>query len=79
MLWTNEKTIEDALTLPEGRYCADFGIRIEQSVAPDRVIEAAQAIKNAGVQVTVATQAAILVKAQELGVAFTDWAPLKLM
>ena len=73
-IWTQNDSIEAALNLPEGRYAADFGFLVQQSVSPDNVIEAAQAFKESGKEVMVASQSALLVKAQEEGIAFQDWA-----
>lgn len=63
-----------SLELPEGRYAADFGFLVEQSVNPDYVLGAAQSIIESGESVTVASQAKLMVLAQEKGLAFTDWA-----
>jgi hypothetical protein len=65
---------EQALELPQGSYAADFGFLVEQSVNPDHVLEAAQAIKNAECDVKAATQAKVMFLAQDKGLAFTDWA-----
>ena len=73
-IWTQNNTIEEALSLPEGSYAADFGFLVQQSVNPDHVLIAAQAIKENNIECTVASQAGLLVKAQESKVAFTDWA-----
>lgn len=79
-IWkTTENSVEDALNLPEGSFAADFGFWVEQSVSPDRVLEAATAFKEQEVEVTVASQAALIVKAQEKDIAFTDWAKLAVM
>lgn len=77
-VWTQNNTVEEALSLPEGRYCADFGFKVEQSVEPDHVLLAAQAIIDNKIQCTVASQAAIIVKAKQAGVAFDSWAELSL-
>jgi len=92
-IWTQSGTIAEALGLPEGRYAADVwveqganpehtyaadvGLWVEQDVDPEHTMIAANAIKNSGEEVMVATQAGLIVKAQELGVAFTDWCPLR--
>lgn len=74
-VWNSQKhTAEQALDLKEGVYVADFGIRIQQSVESDHTLEAAQALIDANIEVTAASQAKIIVLAQEKGVAFTDWA-----
>jgi hypothetical protein len=67
---------EEALSLPEGKYIS--GIGIEQQVERETTLEAATAIINGGLQVKAATQARIIVKAQERGVAFQDWTPLRM-
>jgi hypothetical protein len=77
-VWTQNNTVEEALSLPKGRYCADFGFRVEQSVEPDHVLLAAQALIDGNIQVTVASQAAIIVKAKQAGVAFENWAELSM-
>lgn len=77
-VWTQNNTVEEALSLPEGRYCADFGFRIAQSVERDHVLLAAQALIDNKIQTTVASQAGIIVKARQAGVAFEDWAELSM-
>lgn len=78
-IWTQNNTIEEALSLPEGSYAADFGFLVQQSVSPDSTLTAAQTIIDNQIQCTVASQAAIIVKAKESGVAFQNWADIKLM
>lgn len=73
-IWTQDNTVAEALELPEGRMAADLGFLVQQSVSPDNVLIAAQAFKDSGEPITVATQAALIVKAQEQEIAFTDWA-----
>ena len=73
-VWNQSNSVEEAFELPEGRYGADFGFVVEQSISPHHVLEAATAIKESGKACTVASQAQLIVKAQEMGVAFTDWA-----
>jgi hypothetical protein len=76
--WNSQtNTIEEALDLPKGSYAANFGFLVEQSVNPEHVLEAAEAIKNHEINAIVASQAGLICKAQELGVAFQDWAELK--
>ena len=72
---TENKSI-DALELPTGRYAANFGFLCEQSVSPDQTLTAAEAIIESGNEVVAVSQAGLICKAQELEVAFTDWAPL---
>lgn len=76
-VWNSKKnTAEEALNLPKGRYCADVGFNVEQSVQPDYTLEAAQALIDSGVDKTVASQAKLYVVAQESGVYFQDWGKL---
>lgn len=78
-VWTQNNSVEEALSLPEGTYCANFGFLVQQSVEPDYVLMAAQAIIDNNIQCTVASQAAIIVKAKQAGVAFDTWAELSLI
>lgn len=78
-IWTQENTVAEALELPLGCYAADLGFLCQQSVSPDDVLTAAQAFKDSETPVTVASQSALLVKAQEQGLALTDWAKLVLV
>jgi hypothetical protein len=77
-IWeSNQNTLAEALELPEGRYVADFGINIEQSVEPHHTLEAAKAFVDNGIEIIVASQAQLIVEAQKNQIAFQDWAPLK--
>jgi hypothetical protein len=76
-VWTQDNTVQEALQLPVGSYAADFGFLVQQSVNPKHVLEAAQAFKESNTEVMVASQAGLLVKAQEAGLAFETWAPIK--
>ena len=79
-VWTQNNSVEQALSLPKGRYCANFAsLCFQQSVEPDYVLMAAQAIIDNNIQCTVASQAAIIVKASQAGVAFDTWAELSLI
>lgn len=78
-IWTENNTVEEALNLREGTYCADFGFLVQQSVDSYHVILAAQAIIDNKISCTVASQAEIIVKAKQAGVAFKDWAELKIV
>lgn len=79
-IWTTTKnTVEEALSLPEGKIAANFGFWVQQSVSPDSVLEAATILKEKEIEVTVASQAALIVKAQKEGIAFEDWAELAVM
>lgn len=78
-VWTQSNSSEEALSLPKGAYCANFGFWVQQSVEPDHVIVAAQAIIDNNIQCVAASQAAIIVKAKQAGVAFQAWAELSLM
>lgn len=80
-VWNSlNNSAKEALELHEGRYAADFGgLGIEQSVEPDTVFEAAEALVNAGIEVKAASQAKVIVLAQEHEVAFDDWAPLRMI
>ena len=76
---STDNSPEQALDLPKGSFAADFGFLVQQSVEPDHVLEAALALVETGKSVVAASQAKIIVAAQENGVAFTDWAPLKMI
>lgn len=78
--WKGGGTLDDALSLPLGRYCANFGFWVDQSVEPQHVQHAVDAI-NENVEhgaMTFVSQAQIIVKAQEENLAFADWAELNL-
>lgn len=76
---SKENKPAEILSLPEGRIAADFGFLVEQSISPDNVLDAAIAVCEAELDLTVATQAKLMVLAQEHELAFQTWAPLKLM
>jgi hypothetical protein len=78
-IWTQNDSVEKALELPKGRYAANFGFWVEQSVNPEYVLIASQSIVDNKIQCTVASQAGLIVKAQQAGVAFSDWAELRVM
>lgn len=66
--------IEDALKLEPGELEIDFGgIPVQRIITPAELREGAQALKGAKVIGDFKTQASIVVKAQELHLAFTDW------
>lgn len=69
-----EHNPEQALELPTGRLAANFGFLIEQTVEPKNVFDAATALKEAGVNKKLFTQADVMVEAQKQGVWGTDWA-----
>ncbi len=75
-VWNSKtNTAAQALELPEGRLVADVGFLVETSDnTPDNILEAAEAIIAAGLDVTVASGAKLMAVAQQKGVAFTDWA-----
>ncbi len=75
-VWNSKtNTAAQALELPEGRLVADVGFLVETSDnTPDNILEAAEAIIAAGLNVTVASGAKLTAVAQQKGVAFTDWA-----
>lgn len=75
-VWNSKThTAEQALELPEDRLMAAvFGMNIEQGVDPDKVLEAAAALIESDLDFTLATQAKVMVTAQEKGFAFQDWA-----
>ena len=77
-VWTIEQDAESALNLKEGSYAANFGFLCEQSVIPEHVIEAAEAFKKAGCGRKVYSQAGLIVAAQEEGLCFGSWSPLKI-
>lgn len=78
-VWTQDNSAGEALSLPKGTYCANFGFLVQQSVEPDYVLQAAQAIIDNNIQIKAASQAAIIVKAKQAGVAFDTWAELSLI
>lgn len=75
-----QNTVEEALSLPEGSYVADFdGMLMEQTVRPHHVVTAVNALKENQIDTTFASQSAILVEAQKRQLAFQEWFPLKLL
>jgi hypothetical protein len=77
-IWNSATNVaEDALELPQGRIAADVGFWVEQDVNPDDVLEAAQAVIDAKVEVKVASQAKLLVVAQEKGLALQTWGEIR--
>lgn len=76
MIFTHESKAADALTLPAGRYAANLGFLVEQSVNPEHVLEAATALLGSNQEFAVASQTGVIVKAQKMGVAFGEWLPL---
>jgi hypothetical protein len=75
-IWkSTENTVEEALSLPKGTLIGNMdGLRFQDSVKPDHVIEAVAAIKLSEQIVIAGTQAKILVEAQARELAFTDFA-----
>lgn len=72
--WTQDDSLEDALQLPKGRWAGSvYGLPVEQSVEPRYVDEAVKAIKDKGIQLEAFTQAEIIVKAENLKIAFQGW------
>ncbi len=67
----------DALDLPEGRYYADFGFAVEQSISLESLAQVIDELKEKGILITAKTQAAILVNAQQNGL-LDNWARLSL-
>ena len=75
-VWDSSKhDYNDALDLPEGRFYADFGIKVEQSVSPETLNETINELKEKGIVIIARTQAAILVNAQINGL-LQDWSKL---
>ena len=76
VIWkSTENTAEEALNLAVGTLiCNIGGLRFEDRVKPDHVLEAVDAIKASDQVVIAATQAKILAEAQKRGLAFTEWA-----
>lgn len=68
-------TVDDALNLPKGRFAADFGFHVEQSVNLEDLLSVVSELKEKQINITTATQSGILVKAQEQGL-LSDWAKL---
>lgn len=78
-IWTQNNTLEEALSLPKGSYAADFDFLVEQTVKPEQTITAAQAIIDNNIQCYVASQAAIIVEAKKNKVAFDNWTNIELV
>ena len=78
-MFNNNSSLEDLFNLPEGRYVANMGFFVEQSVSPDYVGQAGSALLASEKEFQVFSQAGAIVKAQELGVAFDSWLPLKVI
>jgi hypothetical protein len=75
-VWDSSKhDYNDALDLPKGRFYADFGFNVEQSVSLDSLAKVIDELKEKGVVITARSQAAILVNAQLNGL-LQDWARL---
>ena len=80
LIFSQDSSVKDSLALPVGRYYSSIAINpgssylmnIEQTVNPEDVLEAAQALLGSGKTFAVATQAGVIVKAQQEGLAFTD-------
>ncbi len=75
-VWNSKtNTAVEALQLPAGRLVANFsGLKVEVSDnTPDNVLAAAEAVVNAGLDVTVATGAKLMVVAQQNNLAFENW------
>ena len=73
LIFNQDSSVEDSLTLPTGRYYSSIAsMNIEQSVKPEDVLEAAQALLDSGKSFVAATQAGLIVKAQQEGLAFTN-------
>ena len=78
-VWNSlQNTANEALNLPKGSFAADFGFLVEQSVSPGMVIEAVTELREKQIDITVASQSGILVKAKEEGL-LEDWAELVLL
>ena len=77
-VWDSSKhDYNDALDLPEGRYYADFGFNVEQSVSLESLAKVIDELKEKGIVITARTQAAILVNAQLNGL-LQDWARIRM-
>lgn len=77
-VWDSTKHgFDEALELPQGSYCADFGFLVEQSVSLGDLDETITELKQKNIAITATTQAAILVKAQQNGL-LDNWAKLSL-
>lgn len=75
-VWNSLKnTAEDALSLPEGSFAADFGFLVEQSVNPETILTTVTELKEKQIEIIAASQSGILVKAQENGL-LSNWARL---
>jgi hypothetical protein len=78
-VWNSLKnTVDEALRLPEGSFAADFGFLVEQSVSPDTVLEVVTELQEKQIDITVASQSGILVKAKEKGL-LESWTRLVLL
>ena len=78
-VWEKGDSLSQALDLPVGRYYADFGFLVEQSVEPHQLQEAVEAVNKSDQDGSFVSQSQTLVFAQEKGLAFDSWAPIRLM
>lgn len=79
--WNNKKdTVEDSLNLTKGILIGSPipGFLVQQSVEPDQVLEAATALQGYGEQVVLGSQAGLIVKAQQLKLAFGEYGKFSL-
>ncbi len=78
-VWNSLKnTVDEALALPKGRFAADFGFWVEQSVSPDKVLDVVTELQEKQISITAVSQAGILVKAQENGL-LGEWGKIIIM
>jgi hypothetical protein len=69
----------DALNLSHGRYYASHGGScVAQVVREPHTLEAANALAECGEVITATSQAQLIVIAYQKGLAFQNWAPIKL-
>ena len=76
-IWNSLKnTVDEALALPEGSFAANFdGFVVAQSVDSETLLDVVMELQSKQLDLTAATQAGILVKAQKLGL-LQNWAEL---
>ena len=91
-IWTNEMTVDQALELPKGCYVATINLLsidqpveplvVQQPVEPHMVAKSAEAIvahfEKEGGEFKAYSQAQLVVRSQEIGVAWQDWGKLML-
>lgn len=78
-VWNSlEHDYNDAFYLPKGRFYADIGFKVEQSVSLETLNKVIDDLKQKRIAITARTQAAILVNAQQAGL-LQDWGKLGML